>query len=100
MKRSYVCSLGEEWMEKLTWVGGDELVGAVEPDDWRLRVDEDGFLLSVALVEEFEEWCELRVAEVETLMVGQKDGADGAEASAGILNFFNTVGRCGLLMCT
>ena len=62
-------------MEKLTWVGGDELGGAVggavEPDDGHVRVDEDGFLLSVALIEVFEEWCELRVAEVETLMVGQ-----------------------------
>ena len=86
-------------MEKLTWVGRDELGGAVEPDDGHVRVDEDGFLLGMALVEVFEEWCELRVAEVETLMVGQQDGADGAKASAGILNFFNTVGGCGLLMC-
>ena len=86
-------------METLTWVGRDESAGAVEPDDGHVRVDEDGFLLGVALVEEFEEWCELRVAEVETLMVGQKDGADGPKARAGILNFLDTVGGCGLLMC-
>ena len=62
-------------------------------------MDEDGFLLGVALVEEFEEGCEVRVAEVETLMVGQEDGADGAEARAGILDFFDTRGGCESLMC-
>ena len=98
MKRSYVVC-GEKEMEKLTWVGGDECASAVEPDDRHVRVDKDWFLLGVALVEEFEEWCELRVAKVETLMVGQKDGADGAKARAGILNFFDTIGGYGSLMC-
>ena len=86
-------------MGKLTWVGGDERAGVVESDDGHVRVDKDGFLLGVALVEEFEERCEMRVAEVETLMVGQKDGANGAETRPGILNFLDTVGGCGLLMC-
>ena len=87
-------------MGELTWVGGDEGAGAVEPDDGHVRVDEDGFLLGGALVEEFEEGCEVWVAEVETLMVGQKDGADGAKARAGILDFFDTIGGCGSLMCS
>ena len=86
-------------MEKLTWVGGDERAGVVESDDGHVRVDKYGFLLGVALVEEFEEWCEMWVTEVETLMVGQKDSADGAEAGARILNFLDTIGGCGLLMC-
>ena len=86
-------------MGELTWVGGDEGAGAVEPDDGHVRVDEDGFLLGGALVEEFEEGGEVWVAEVETFMVGQKDGADGAKARAGILDFFDTIGGCGLLMC-
>ena len=85
-------------MGKLTWVGGNERAGVIESDDGYVWVDKDGFLLGVALVEEFEEGCEMRVAEVETLMVGQKDGANGAKASAGILNFLDTVGGCGLLM--
>ena len=63
-------------------------------------MDEDWLLLGVALVQELEEWCELRVAEIETLMVGQKHRADGAKLSAGVLNFFDTTGGCGSLMCS
>ena len=98
MKRSSVVCEKKE-MEKLTWVGRDECGGAVEPDNGHVRMDEDCFLLGVALVEEFEEWCEVRIAEVETLMIGQKDGADGAKARAGILNFLDTIDGGGLLMC-
>ena len=96
MKRFLVVCEKKE-TEKLTWVSGDECGGAVEPDNGHVRVDEDCFLLGVALVEEFEEWCEVRVAEVETLMVRQKDGADGAKARAGILNFLDTIGECGVI---
>ena len=98
MNRSGLIRAKKE-MGKLTWVGGDEYAGAVEPDNGRVRVDEDWFLLGVAFVEEFEKWGEFRVTEVVTLMVGQEDGADGAKARSGILDFCDTVGECGSLMC-
>ena len=86
-------------LERLTRVGWDEGIGVVEPDDGHVGVDEDWLLLGVARIEEFEEGCELRVTEIETLMVGQKDGTDGAKTRAGILNFFDAMDRYELLIC-
>ena len=53
---------------RLTGIGGDER--AVEPKDRHVWVDEDHFLLAVALVEELEKGCEQRVAKIITLVVG------------------------------
>ena len=53
----------------LTWVGGDE-EGAVEAENGRIWVDEDGFLFAGPGIEEFEEWGEAWFAEVEALVIG------------------------------
>ena len=71
----------------LTWVSRDE--GAVEADNRRVWVDEDGFLFTGAGIEEFEEWGEARIAEVEALVIREKDGTGGSKTRAGILDFFD-----------
>ena len=73
---------------KLTWVCRNE--GAIEPEEWILRVDEDGFLFAVAGIEELEEWCEDLVAHIIKKKKKQEDGANGAKMGAGVLNFFDT----------